>query len=251
MMTASLVIRSAARTRMGRGHSRNEDAVLDRGAIGLWAVADGMGGHEMGDWASARVVATLSEVGPPSGARQFLDDVRTAIHRADEDMRDAAAAAGPRTVIGCTVVTLLVFDHHYMCLWAGDSRLYRLRGGRLRQVNHDHSRVQEMVDANLLSAEEALSHPDSNFITRAVGASPLELALVRGILEPGDVMLLCSDGLNKTMDDDQIAHCLEGRSPEAAAEVLVSLAQKRGGRDDVTVVVVEFHNASDRALFLS
>jgi serine/threonine protein phosphatase PrpC len=233
-------IASAARTHPGRVRTRNEDAVLNRGEIGLWAVADGMGGHSRGDWASAQVVHHLSQVPSPSSASQFLNDVRAAIHAAHDEIRAAVEGGASEGVIGCTVVAVMMFGHHFACLWAGDSRLYRLRGGRLQQLSRDHSRVQEMIDANLLSPAEAHAHPHANIITRAVGVGDLELDLLTEQLDVGDAMLLCTDGLDKMVSDDDIAECLAGRPPEEAANALIERALERGGRDNVTVVVISY-----------
>lgn len=234
---------SAARTHPGRVRTRNEDAMLDRGEIGLWAVADGMGGHSRGDWASAQVVRHLSAIEPPTSAQQFLREVRERIHLAHDEICAQAENNGGAGVIGCTVVALMAFGRHFACLWAGDSRLYRWRQGRLEQISRDHSRVQEMIDANLLSPAEAMAHPQANVITRAVGVAELELATLTDRVEPDDVMLLCTDGLDKMMSDDEIGECLAGNDPTMAADALIDRALERGGRDNVTVVVVAWGGA--------
>jgi serine/threonine protein phosphatase PrpC len=245
MSSDSMTFRSAARTHPGRVRSRNEDAMLDRGEIGLWAVADGMGGHSRGDWASAQVVRHLSAIPRPESAQNLLRDVRAALNAAHDEICAMAASNGGEGVIGCTVVALMGVGRFYACLWAGDSRLYRLRGGVLEQLSRDHSRVQEMIDANLLSPGEAMAHPQANVITRAIGVGDLELDIKTDRIEPGDVLLLCTDGLDKMMSDDDIAECLTGRSADAAADDLIARALDRGGRDNVTVVVVECSAGAD------
>lgn len=126
--------------------------MLDRGEIGLWAVADGMGGHSRGDWASEQVVRHLSEVPAPDSAQQLLRDVRAAIQAAHDEIRAAAQGNDGEGVIGCTTVALMIFSGHFARLWAGDSRLYRLRDGRLEQFSRDHSRVQELIDDDAIAA---------------------------------------------------------------------------------------------------
>jgi serine/threonine protein phosphatase PrpC len=140
-------------------------------------------------------------------------------------------------VIASTIVVLLVRGTHFAALWAGDSRIYLLRGGQLHRITHDHSLVQEMVDSGALSAEEAERHPQANVITRAVGAEgPLELDKVADRLHPGDRFMLCSDGVFKELAEAEIAaHLAHG----VEAGELVQRAVAAGGRDNVSVVVVQ------------
>src|SRR5689334_8144604 len=138
--------RSAARTHVGTVRRRNEDAVLDRAEIGLWAVADGAGGHQRGDYASARIIAALGEVDAAIPAIDRVADVKARLAAVNLDLRARAAAMGPDALIGSTVVVLLILADQICCLWAGDSRLYRLRAGRLRQLSRDQSHVQNLVD---------------------------------------------------------------------------------------------------------
>ena len=124
--------RSAARTHVGAVRERNEDAVLDRSEIGLWAVADGAGGHQRGDYASRRIITALSEVTPPPSAALLIEDVRIRLGRVNQELRAKAADIGPRAMICSTVIVVLIADARSCCLWAGDSRYYLLRAGRLR-----------------------------------------------------------------------------------------------------------------------
>ena len=139
------------------------------------------------------------------------------------------------------IVALLFFRHHFSCVWAGDSRLYLLRGQHLRQISRDHSRVQELVDQGLLTPEEARRDPRGNVITRAVGAQEqLELDMVHERFLPGDVFLLCSDGLTKTVEDHEIETMLQAPAATAVT-ALISAALERGAPDNVTVVVIQTH----------
>ena len=238
-MELPVEIRAAARTHPGRVRSRNEDAMLDHAAIGLWAVADGMGGHSRGEWASALVVDGLGRLPQPQSAQSFVRDVRTSIQASHAEIRATAEANGGDGVIGCTIVTLMVFGHHFACLWAGDSRLYRFNQAGLKLISHDHSRVQELVDAELLSEAEAMAHPQANVITRAVGFGELDLDMRTAALEPGDVLLLCSDGLTRELPDAQMETLLgaDGTLDELC-ERLVQAANKAGGHDNITCVLV-------------
>jgi len=140
-------------------------------------------------------------------------------------------------MIASTLVVLLARDGHFACLWAGDSRVYLLRGGTLAQVTRDHSLVQELVDAGAITAEEADGHPRANVITRAVGAAEaLELDKVSNRLAAGDRFLLCSDGLNKTLSDAELAGLMADPGP---ADRLLAEALERRATDNITVVAVE------------
>src|SRR5215470_1935753 len=128
-----MVWRSAARTHVGTVRPRNEDAVLERAEIGLWAVADGAGGHERGDYASARIISTLREIDPAVCGAALLEEVKTRLREVNHELRVKAARMGPDTLIASTVAVLLIFGDESYCLWAGDSRFYRLRATELQQ----------------------------------------------------------------------------------------------------------------------
>jgi serine/threonine-protein phosphatase Stp1 len=231
---------SAARTHVGGVRKYNEDACIERPEIGLWAVADGMGGHQSGDVASHLIVESLAEIGLPRDAASFITEVRARLKECNFKLIEEARRRGPDTVIGSTVVALLMHGGFFACLWAGDSRLYRLRDGALQQMTRDHSQVQEMVDAGLLAPEAAEHHPYANVITRAVGTAPeLELDKVTDRLIPGDLFLLCTDGLSKMVGDDAITAILRGTPASGAAETLINAALARGGKDNVTAVTVQ------------
>ena len=160
---------SAAVSDVGRVRSLNEDAYLSRPDLGLWVVADGMGGHDAGDVASGMIVERLDKLQAPESARSFLNNVTGLLQGVNDELRQRAKAQGDNCVIGSTVVAFLVYGRHYACVWAGDSRIYRLHRGRLQRLTRDHSYVQELIDRGNLSPEEAASHPQANVITRAVG----------------------------------------------------------------------------------
>ncbi len=230
---------SASLSDVGRVRKLNEDACLDRSDLGLWVVADGMGGHQGGDYASRHIVELLGELGPPSSASSFLADVRARLARSNDALRNEAAARGPDTIIASTIVALLAFDHHFACLWAGDSRLYLLRDHQLHPVTRDHSHVQDLVELGVINADEAESHPQANVVTRAVGADEgLELDKRHDKLQEGDIFLLCSDGLTRVVPDDQIAGILDNEDIDQAVRSLMDAALTGGSRDNVTVVVV-------------
>ena len=247
--TPRLMFESAARTHVGKVRKLNEDNFCDRLDVGLWCVADGMGGHQAGEVESGLIVEALGEVDDFSSGYAFLDDVRDSIQRVNRTLIARAAVMAPGSVIGSTVVVLLAFEGHYACLWAGDSRIYLHRAGRLEQITRDHSRLQELIDSGSLSRAEAKSYARSNIITRAVGVTDrLALDMQQGPLEPGDVFLLCSDGLTGALDDREIAEVLADPSLDAAADALIARTLDQGARDNVTVVLARCSANPDHTL---
>jgi serine/threonine protein phosphatase PrpC len=148
-------------------------------------------------------------------------------------------------IIGSTVAALLIFDGEYRCLWLGDSRIYLVRRGRLSQLSRDHSEVQELVEAGVLSREEARTWRGRNVITRAVGVHPeMEIETAQGDVEPGDSFILCSDGLTAHASDDDILDAVTGRRAKDACDILLDLVLERGATDNVTIVIIQVRNTA-------
>lgn len=236
-----LRFRSGAITHPGARRKHNEDAYVDRPDVGIWAVADGAGGHAAGEVASGMIAEALQAIPSGLSAPDLLAEVRMALERTHVALREEAARRGPDEIVASTVVVMLAHGDHFACLWAGDSRAYLLRDGALRQITRDHSLVQELLEAGAISADEAVNHPRGNVITRAVGAELDEFLLdkVSDRLLPGDRFLLCSDGLCKTLPETELASllaALDGAPPQA----LVDAALSANVSDNVTAVTVEF-----------
>jgi serine/threonine protein phosphatase PrpC len=241
-MTALWTVDCAGVSHVGQVRRVNEDSWLARPDAGLFAVADGMGGHQRGDVASRMVVDALADLPPAPDARTMRERVETALAAVNRGLRPADG----KVVSGSTVVVLLVCGRHFAALWAGDSRLYRAGPDGFVQVTRDHSLVQELVDSGGLTQEAARGHQLSNRITRAVGAAAeLLLEGVQGELKPGDVFLLCSDGLTRHVEDAEIRAALEGLRPQAAADQLLDMTLARGGADNVTVVALSIRATDD------
>jgi serine/threonine protein phosphatase PrpC len=244
VVSLAFAFTSAGQTHVGRVRTVNEDAFLERPSLGLWAVADGMGGHRRGDVASRMIVSALADLPVPGDARTLRRSVESAISEVNDRLR-ADSADG--SISGSTVVLLLVHARHFAVLWAGDSRVYRLAADGLELLTHDHSVVQELVDRGEISPAAARHHPLGNQITRAVGAAPdLVLDAVQGELRSEDRFLLCSDGLTRHLTDEDIRQALEGSDPDAAVRQLIEATLDRGGTDNVTAIVVMVGGAEER-----
>jgi len=232
---------SAMQTDVGKVRKINEDAGAAFPEKGLWVVADGMGGHDAGDFASRSIVDSLALLDNPGSLSEFVDTVDDCLKEVNRRLIDEAASRGAGTTIGSTVVVLLAHQQHCACIWAGDSRIYRLRDGSLQAVSRDHSQVMELVEQGLLLMEDAESHPAANVVTRAVGAAEdLYFDVEVQELRDGDRYLLCSDGLTKEVSEAEIRQYMQSGSCQDVCTGLVGLVLGRGSRDNVTVVSVDF-----------
>jgi len=227
---------------------RNEDNGF-ASAIGkccfFGIVLDGMGGENAGDVASAlaqniiisEAMKKLSCETEPDSARGIL---LSAITAANTAVNDKSLSAAEMRGMGTTVVSVFVNGNNAIFAHAGDSRAYILGKEGLRQVTHDHSMVQQLVDEGLITPEEAQNHPDKNLITRALGAQPfLDVEFSSETLEKGDIILLCSDGLTNMVSDEEITEIIRNNTPAQMAEKLVGRANENGGADNITVVTAE------------
>lgn len=234
-----LSFETAARTHVGRVRKLNEDRLIARPEAGLWAVADGMGGHQAGDLAAGMIVDALEQVDTLGSGYAFLDNVQESVQRVNRTLVAHARLSAPGTVIGSTLVALLAYQGHFACLWAGDSRAYLLRDGRFEQITRDHSMVQEMIDSGALNRADARRFGRSNVITRAVGVNDrLALDIYTGAIQPGDVFLICSDGLTTMAEDHDIAPIVARESIDAAADALLDMTLERGAKDNVSLILV-------------
>lgn len=232
---------SAARTDPGKVRARNEDAFLACPQHGLWVVADGMGGHQGGDIASQLIVASLADLPVEVDFDARLKNVRQCLHWLNRRLGQELTVTAGRSdsIMGSTVVAVLMEGNRAACVWAGDSRCYLWRGQRLYQLSRDHSLQQQLIDEQQMSAEQAKAHPSAHALTRAVGASE---QLTLDVLEletcPGDAFLLCSDGLYQSLSTDALGHALNLPAPQLALERLFAGALRGEARDNLTAVVI-------------
>jgi serine/threonine protein phosphatase PrpC len=258
-MANEVVLQWSGATDVGRVRSNNQDRYLARPEVGLWVVADGMGGHQGGEIASLTACEALAvHFTRDADGRATVDDVVDAIETANRAVHDKGNDDPDLTGMGTTVVAIAVVDDDggdelFAIANVGDSRAYRMSDGLFEQMTEDHSLVADMVREGSLSAEDAATHPQRNILTRVLGVyDEVPVDVITVIPRPGDRFVLCSDGLFNEVTDDGIAAVLRRLAdPTEAADELVRLAVQAGGRDNVTVVVVDVLDDGDRALAAS
>lgn len=229
-------MKSIVRTDVGRVRKQNEDSVYAADAQRLFAVADGMGGHRAGEVASSMAVEALRA---RLQARQpDLRLMRQAFEEANLRISCAAEKDERLQGMGTTMTALWQTERSVLIAHVGDSRVYLLRGGRLRQVTDDHSVVAELLRCGLITPQEARRHPYRNVITRSLGSAPtVEVDLLEREREPGDLWLLCTDGLSNMLTDREMEALLVSLSPQKAADALMQKALEAGGTDNITLIL--------------
>jgi protein phosphatase len=246
-----IITRVVAKSDVGRVRGRNEDSVRVDESLGIALVADGMGGHRAGDQASKLVAddvfSRLQALFDPKGGNSLSDlggRMAEAVRKADQLVRAAGRADRTLEGMGTTLTVLLVErrSERFVIAHVGDSRAYRLRSGTLEQLTRDHTWIWEQVEAGRITRDQAWGHPHANFITQALGLDgPAEPDVMESLARPGDVFLLCSDGLTGMLRDAQIETVLNQHLPfglGAVADALVAAANEEGGRDNISVVLL-------------
>lgn len=235
-------------TDVGRARPRNEDYVeyyvptdpqqlATKGSIYL--VADGMGGHQAGDVASQGAVELVMANYYGDASQNVSTSLVQAFHMANQEIYAQSQADPTKDGMGTTLVVAVLLGFRVYVANVGDSRAYLINAGGITQITEDHSWVEEQVRAGLLTAEQARRHPQRNLVTRALGSKPsVEVDLFEGEIRTGDALLLCSDGLTGRVEDEEVANIVHEHTPQKAAELLVELANDRGGNDNITVLIV-------------
>jgi serine/threonine protein phosphatase PrpC len=236
-----MTIETKSATHVGMVRELNEDSFVENPAAGLWAVADGMGGHEAGEVASKAVVDSLAGMLPAGNFDEALHRAQFNLSNANAELVQQSVNYPRDRVPGTTVVALLIHGDKGAVIWAGDSRIYRKRGPVFEQLSRDHSHVQDLVDRHLIREDEAESHPMANVITRAVGIEdPMEFDTRIIDLQENDQFVLCSDGLSRLVTNDEMDHILENHSDDEIVQSLLHTALVRGAPDNVTLIYVNF-----------
>ena len=237
------------RTDPGRARDNNEDAVALDDDTNLCVLADGMGGYNAGEIASGMATAFiksemarwLSEAGRHAKVKEIRRALEICVDNANRSIFNASDSNPQYSGMGTTLVVAVFHGSTLILGHIGDSRCYRLRGGELSQITKDHSLLQEQIDAGLITPEQAATSSIKNLVTRALGVEDaVMLDLHEHMVEAGDCYLLCSDGLSDMVDDGEIASILGGESPmEQLADALVVSANEHGGRDNISVLLVQ------------
>jgi serine/threonine protein phosphatase PrpC len=235
-----MLFESSAVTHVGKVRELNEDAYAERSDIGVWLVADGMGGHAAGEVASRTLAGAIKELGPANNFDELFESVKSSLGNANRQLRSQSATYSNKRTPGSTVVVLIIDGTQGAVIWVGDSRIYRYRDQHLVQLTHDHSHVQALVDQGLLKAEEAGSHALTNLITRAIGiGEPIKLDSRLLNVKPGDQYLLCSDGLSRMVPDTEIESAMDSRNNEDITRSLLHTSLLRGAPDNITLICVQ------------
>ena len=253
-MDLSQALEIVSHTDPGMVRSHNEDSVASIAEKGLVVLADGMGGYNAGEVASGMATTVLTtelrqlleehaphEVDSLSGTKAAQKMLREQVAKANASIYQAAQSQPQYAGMGTTLVVALFFDNRMMVAHIGDSRLYRMRGDEFSQVTKDHSLLQEQIDAGMLTKEQAKHSSNKNLVTRALGIDPaVETEIHEYATLPGDIYLLCSDGLSDMVNDEDIGIALQalGANLELAARQLVQMANDKGGRDNVSVILI-------------
>ena len=230
---------SSARTTVGKKRKINEDAFLERPEIGLWVVADGMGGHSAGDLASKAVVDILNTLTGSGNLETLTAGVVECLHTVNAELVRKARALGPDNIIGSTVVAMLAAGRRCAVIWVGDSRLYCYRDDRLSLLTQDHNLRTELSHQGMINFDDFDRTSSENIVTRALGGAPeLQIDSINFEAKEEDVFLLCSDGLLKEVHPQKIAAILGREKDYISSQQLIDAALERGARDNVTVIVV-------------
>ena len=229
-----------SRTHVGLRRKVNEDSIAIRTDRGMWAVADGMGGHDAGDVASGTVTEALMRLPIVYSLDGLVETAVSALQSVNQKLIDLAAATNTSRTIGSTVVGLAIAGQEFRCFWAGDSRAYRVRDRRIERLTRDHSLVQDLVNAGMMNPQEAETHPNANVITRAVGVvEELKVEIVSGDVLSGDQFLLASDGLTRVVPDDELATELLTNNAAEAADRLIDIVLSRGAPDNISIIIID------------
>lgn len=240
-----LIWNSACATNPGKVRAVNQDACLDLPELGLWVVADGMGGHEAGEVASSMIVNYFRQINEPENLNNFVTNVQNCLLQVNKSLREMATRQYSNQTIGSTVVALLAFGNQCAYVWVGDSRIYRLRNNRFEQMTRDHSMLEEYINQGQMTPEEIQNSNVANALTRAVGAEDdLNIDIRMDDIQDGDTFLLCSDGLYREVSPEEIAHYMA--RPDDCLTItnnLLEQALSRNARDNITLSLVQIKDA--------
>ena len=241
-------IDSNGTTHKGHVRSRNEDSYLVLADENLWVVADGMGGHQAGEFASQSITQNLGLFKQAKSLDDTILLLEENVLNSNTQIRFKAAKLGKNTTIGATVVCVYIWRNHLFTFWAGDSRLYLFRDNQLSRLTEDHSYVEELVKMGKIEARDAEAHPASNVVLRAVGiADNLCLDFEYFDLFDGDIFIICSDGLYKDLDEEKFSSIIQQNKDDMdeLAQALLSSSLDAGGTDNTSVITIKVSNKQE------
>lgn len=227
-------------THKGMVRPVNEDAILNKPHINLWAVADGMGGHKVGDIASAKIISALDALEQSDRLSESVDIIENCLFEVNQLMLEYAQVMLNGHTMGSTLVCVVIKGRIGACLWVGDSRFYRFRNNQLQQLSRDHSQLEEMIELGLITRAASEQHPNRNVITRAIGVEPqfcVDINLFG--TQVGDTFLLCSDGLYTAVNEDGLRESLSLEDAEISANKLMAQALENQASDNVSLIVIK------------
>lgn len=236
-----MVFKSSAATHVGMVRKLNEDSYAERSDIGVWVVADGMGGHAAGEVASQAVTEAIRKLQPTTGSFDEIHEaVKRSLRETNRYLREHSDGYDENRTPGSTVAALIIYGTQGAVVWVGDSRVYRRCDKGLLQLTRDHSHVQELVDQGLIDAEDSESHAMANVITRAIGITePVEMESRLMTVGPSDQFLLCTDGLSRMVTNEEFESIMANRNSEEIVHSLLHTALIRGASDNVTLIYVQ------------
>lgn len=225
----------------GHYHQTNEDSVLLADNVGFWSIADGMGGHDEGQLASCTLVTNLKQL----DRRQYFPlnvvQINQCIQFTNQQLQTNSLKLSSNAVMGTTLALLLFDNQKIHCIWAGDSRIYRLRDKKLEQLTYDHTQLNDLQRAGLIQPTQIPQHSSANKVTRAIGIAPsVDLEHVTEELQHRDIFILCSDGLTRAIDNSNIESLITNESIDDMPKKLITAVSEKGLEDDTSVISVIF-----------
>jgi len=232
-------IATSSMTHTGAVRTRNEDALLAMPKVGLWAVADGMGGHEAGDYASQCIVGHLYEAGSHFQGPALLEEIPRALDMANREIYQYSQQQANGQIVGSTITVLLMENESFHCFWSGDSRCYLARERQFRALTRDHTEAEELIRQGVMTPEQAENSPESNTLTDAIGIDETpHIDYITDYIYEDDRFLLCTDGLNKVFSDIMLSHMIEHSDIDKVNQQFLVEALNAGAPDNLSSIIV-------------
>jgi len=232
-------IETSSMTHTGSIRKKNEDALMAMPTSGLWAVADGMGGHEAGDYASQCIIGHLYQAGLAFNGKNLVDRIPDILRAANQEIYDYAKQRHEESIVGSTVTLMIMEGEKYHCFWSGDSRCYLLRENSIQPVTQDHTEAMELFDQGLINAEDVETCPESNVLTQAIGIDEEPfIDYTQDYIYEGDRFLLCTDGITKVFPDQKLQTMLQQKNIDKVNQEFLGEALEAGAPDNLSSIII-------------